>query len=42
MKIAENSVVGMGAVVTHDTKIGELVMGNPARSVGIAEKFLKA
>lgn len=42
LKIAENSVVGMGSVVTHDTKIGELVMGNPARSVGIAEKILKA
>lgn len=42
LKIAENSVVGIGSVVTHDTKIGELVMGNPARSVGIAEKFLKA
>ena len=34
--IAEKTVVGMGSVVTHDTKCGELVMGNPARSKGVA------
>ena len=33
IKIGDNSVIGAGSVVLHDVPPGDVVAGNPARSI---------
>ena len=33
IKIGDNAVIGAGAVVLHDVPPGDVVAGNPARSI---------
>lgn len=42
VKISDRSVVGVASVVTRNTKCGELVIGNPSRSLGSADFWIKA
>jgi sugar O-acyltransferase (sialic acid O-acetyltransferase NeuD family) len=37
VRITERALVGMGAVVLHDVSAGQIVVGNPARSLGVSD-----
>lgn len=41
IKVGRGAIVGAGSVVTKDVKANEIVVGNPAKFIGFAERITK-